>query len=68
MKKNPIIKALSLAIAVLFSLNSTVFAQDANLTKLVEQMQQQMSQMQQTINSQNAKIASIIYQNECRKF
>lgn len=59
MKKNVLIKALSVAIAAIFSLNSTAFAQDANLTKLVEQMQQQMSQMQQTINAQNAKIASI---------
>lgn len=57
--KKKIIKALSLAVAVLFSLNSTVFAQDANLNKLVEQMQAQMSSMQQTINSQNAKIATI---------
>lgn len=59
MKNNVIIKALSLAIAVVFSLSSTVFAQDANLTKLVEQLQQQMSSMQQTINSQNAKIAQL---------
>ncbi|HRK62314.1 MAG TPA: putative porin [Candidatus Omnitrophota bacterium] len=59
MKKNSILKALSLALATVFSLTSTVFAQDANLTKLVEQLQQQMSSMQQTITSQNAKIASL---------
>ena len=58
MKKN-LIKALSLATLAIFSLNSTLFAQDANLNKLVEQMQAQMSQMQQTINAQNAKIATI---------
>ncbi len=59
MKKKVIIKVLSVATLAVFCLNSTLFAQDANLNKLVEQMQQQMSSMQQTINSQNAKIASI---------
>ena len=59
MKKNVLIKALSLATLAIFSLNSIAFAQDANLNKLVEQMQTQMSQMQQTINAQNAKIATI---------
>lgn len=59
MNKNVILKALSLAIAAVFSLSSTVFAQDANLTKMLEQLQQQMSSMQQTINSQNAKIAAL---------
>ena len=59
MKKNFLIKALSLAVAMAFSLNTTVFAQDANINKMIEQMQAQMSQMQQTINSQNAKIATI---------
>lgn len=59
MKKNSILKALSLALAMVFSLSSTVFAQDANVTKLVEQLQKQMSSMQQTIQSQNAKIASL---------
>lgn len=59
MKKNSIFKALSLALATVFSLTSTVFAQSADVTKLVEQLQQQMSSMQQTINSQNAKIASL---------
>lgn len=59
MKKNSILKALSLALAAVFSLTSTGFAQSADVTKLVEQLQQQMSSMQQTINSQNAKIASL---------
>jgi len=59
MKKNIVIKTLSLFVLAIFGLNSTVFAQDANLNKVVEQLQQQMSSMQQTIHSQNAKIATL---------
>jgi len=59
MKKNFAFKAFNLALAMILSLSSTVFAQDANVTKLVEQLQKQMSSMQQTIQSQNAKIASL---------